>query len=305
MSRAHTKQINGILLLDKPLGLSSHSALKMAQYHLSAQKAGHTGSLDPLATGMLPLCFGQATKYAGFLLSERKCYQTIMQLGATTTTGDAEGEKLSEQPIPVITAQHLLALQAAFIGDQQQIPPMYSALKHQGKPLYQLARQGICIERPARTVMIDQLSIDNYCPNTQHISLTVVCSTGTYIRTLVEDMGRYLGCGAYVHQLHRLWVCPFQNHPMLGLDALLDSEPASIIDKLLSLDSVLPALLPSISLNSVQSDLLCKGQAQLCTVDTDLGLKAVLNHESSFLGVAELTLGGWLKPKRLMQQKTG
>ena len=200
------RKVDGVLILDKPRGMSSNAALQKVRWLLNAEKAGHTGSLDPLATGVLPLCFGEATKFSQYLLDADKGYETVMQLGVTTTTGDAEGEVVEQRPVEVGEAQLLEALEG-FRGAISQIPPMYSALKRDGQPLYKLARAGEVVEREARSVTIARLELAAF--EGDRPRLQVACSKGTYIRTLVEDIGQVLGCGAHVAELRRTQVGPF------------------------------------------------------------------------------------------------
>src|SRR5579862_9142002 len=212
------RQIHGILLLDKPLGMTSNAALQKVKRLFNAKKAGHTGSLDPLATGMLPICFGEATKFSQFLLESDKCYQVEAKLGVKTRTGDAEGEVIAVKPVMDLTCERLEAVLSQFVGQIQQIPPMYSALKIQGKPLYELARQGIEIPREARSVQIYRLQLIDFQAET--LKFEVQCSKGTYVRTLVEDIGELLGCGAHVSALRRTVVLPYNEIKMYTLDAL-------------------------------------------------------------------------------------
>lgn len=213
--------IDGILLLDKPLGVSSNYVLQKTKYLLNALKAGHTGSLDPLASGMLPICFGKATKLSRFMLEADKSYEFTICLGVTTTTGDAEGEILSTKPVPSLTGNDLDSLVRHFQGTHQQIPPMYSALKYQGQPLYKLARAGKSVPRAPRTITISKLTLNSlHATHGNQLNFTTVCSKGTYIRTLAEEMGNYLGCGAHVQKLHRLYTSPFQSFSMIPLAAL-------------------------------------------------------------------------------------
>ncbi len=210
--------ISGVVLLNKPLGLSSNRALQKVKRLFGANKAGHTGSLDPLATGMLPICFGDATPFSQYLLDADKCYTVTACLGVKTTTGDQEGEVISSLPVPVYTEAAIHSVLSNFRGDLYQIPSMYSALKHEGKPLYKLARKGIEIAREARSITIHALEWLNM--DLPYISLRVVCSKGTYIRNLVEDIGDALGIGAHVVSLHREWISGLKQYPMLTLDAL-------------------------------------------------------------------------------------
>ena len=234
------RKLNGILLLDKALGMSSNKALQEARFLFLADKAGHTGSLDPLASGMLPLCFGEATKVSAFLLDSDKRYITTATLGYVSSTGDAEGEKLNPRPIPALTDDALEAVLARFRGAISQIPPMYSALKKDGKPLYKLARQGVEVEREARQVTIHSLQVLERTATT--ITLDVVCSKGTYIRTLVEDIGEVLGCGAYVSMLHRESVEPFTQFPMYTMEQLQALAGDGAQPNLNALDTVLLSL---------------------------------------------------------------
>lgn len=228
------RHLDGFLLLDKPLEASSNQALQFVKRLFEAKKAGHTGSLDPLATGMLPICFGRATKFAGYLLDSDKCYRTTAKLGVKMTTGDAEGEVLETRSVPVLDDVMLEAAIAPFRGRISQIPPMYSALKHKGQPLYKLARQGITIEREPREVVIH--SLDVLSVKADEIELLIRCTKGTYVRTLVEDIGEALGCGAHVSALRRDSVSPYENQPMYTrqtLEAIKAEESFAGLDRLI------------------------------------------------------------------------
>lgn len=207
-TRVQRRPVHGVLLLDKPLGLSSNDALQKAKWLLRAEKAGHTGTLDPLATGVLPLCFGAATKFSALQLEAPKTYEAIAVLGTTTSTGDAEGEVLTRTPVDPaqITPERLVAVQAQFTGPIRQVPPMHSALKKDGKALYELARAGITVEREARDVTIHalKLALTRTDQAQAAIKIVVTCSKGTYIRTLGEDIGQALGCGAHLSFLRRI-----------------------------------------------------------------------------------------------------
>jgi len=213
------REVNGILLLDKPKGITSNAALQMAKRLFKARKAGHSGSLDPIATGLLPICFGAATKCAGFLLDSDKHYQTTALLGIQTDTGDIEGNILNERPVPALAPETLEKILAAFRGPLSQIPPMYSAIKHQGQPLYKLARQGIVIEREPRAIVIHELSLLDYANH--QLRLEIRATKGTYVRTLVEDIGEALGCGAHVVELRRLGTGPYAADQMLPFETLM------------------------------------------------------------------------------------
>ena len=211
------RALHGVLLLDKPLGLSSNDALQKAKWLLRAEKAGHTGTLDPLATGLLPLCFGAGTKFSQISLDADKAYEAVLRLGVRTTTGDAEGEVLEQCDVQV-TREQIEAACLAFTGAIDQVPPMHSALKHEGRPLYEYARAGIVIERPSRRVTIHAIDIIDW--QDERLTLTVRCSKGTYIRTLAEDIGQRLGCGASLSALRRTASGPLAIGEAISLDAL-------------------------------------------------------------------------------------
>ena len=212
------RRLDGILLLDKPSGMSSNQALQRVRHLFRAEKAGHTGSLDPLATGLLPVCFGEATKIAGLLLGARKAYETIARLGATTDTDDADGAVLRERPVPLLDDATVVAALAPFHGRIRQRAPIYSALKQGGEPLYAMARRGEAVEAPEREVDVDTFRLvergDGW------LKLHVECGSGTYVRSLVRDLGEALGCGAHVASLRRLWVDPFRVPAMSTVEAL-------------------------------------------------------------------------------------
>ncbi|CAM5788988.1 tRNA pseudouridine(55) synthase TruB [Ottowia pentelensis] len=227
-TRVVRRPVHGVLLLDKPLGLSSNQALQKAKWLLRAEKAGHTGTLDPLASGVLPLCFGAATKFSGLHLDADKTYAATLQLGERTSTGDAEGEVVERRAVPAITAAELERVRQQFLGSITQVPPMHSALKKDGKPLYDYARAGIEVERAPRTVQISKLDMA-LAPADQAqsaINIIVMCSKGTYIRSLGEDIGQALGCGAHLSALRRLATGPFREMDCIGLPELeaLDEE---------------------------------------------------------------------------------
>lgn len=287
-------------MLDKPLRLSSNKALQDARFLFAAEKAGHTGSLDPLASGMLPLCFGEATKVSGFLLDSDKRYLTTARFGYTSSTGDDEGEKQLVHSNPQVTAAALEAVFAQFRGEIQQIPPMYSALKKDGQPLYKLARQGIEIDRPARTVQIHELKLVDCSADTA--TLEVHCSKGTYIRTLVEDMGTALGVGAYVAMLRRTMVAPFESYPMYALAdlQLLAQQGQEALDQLLlPLDRALTQF-PELMLSEAQAQLIQQGQRLvLDAAEGTYRLYKSGTESVTFIGLAELN-GSQLKAKRLL-----
>ena len=209
---------DAIILVNKPKGLSSNRVLQHVKRLVGAKKAGHTGSLDPLATGMLPICLGRATKVCEYLLARDKAYLARIKLGETTTTGDQEGEVLAKKTVPRFDNASIVAVLQAFSGKIKQVPPMYSALKHQGQPLYKLARAGVEIDRPAREVSIYSLELQKLV--LPFVDIRVVCSKGTYIRTLAEDIGKNLGVGAHLSSLHRLYCGGFETYPMYHLDEI-------------------------------------------------------------------------------------
>ncbi|WP_268890864.1 tRNA pseudouridine(55) synthase TruB [Cognatilysobacter lacus] len=233
------RSVDGILLLDKPAGMSSNQALQRVRHLFRASKAGHTGSLDPLATGLLPICFGEATKIAGLLLGSRKAYDTIARLGATTDTDDADGAVLRERPVPALDDATLTNALATFHGRIRQRAPIYSALKQGGERLYAMARRGDAVEAPERDVEVDAFRLVER--NGDSLRLHVECGSGTYVRSLVRDLGELLGCGAHVVELRRLWVDPFRAPVMLSLDeiAALAEDADALDSRLLSIDAAL------------------------------------------------------------------
>ena len=233
-------RVDGILLLDKPAGLTSNAALQRVKRALRADKAGHTGSLDPLATGMLPLCFGEATKIAGQLLGGRKRYLAHARLGTTTTTGDADGEPIETRRVPPLDRASIEALLARYTGKIVQRPPAYSAIKRGGVPLYKLARRGVAVEAPAREVVVDALALDAIEGGT--LVLDVTCGAGTYIRSLAADLGEALGCGAHLTALRRTWAAPFEDASMITLDAVLAATDRGEPVPLLPLEAGLAGL---------------------------------------------------------------
>jgi tRNA pseudouridine55 synthase len=294
------RDIDGIILLDKPLGLSSNQALGRVKYLLAARKAGHTGSLDPLATGLLPLCFGQATKVSGWLLDADKRYVAVARLGVETTTGDLEGEILREAPVPELSEAAIEAACAGLRGTITQIPPMYSALKHGGQRLYDLARKGIEVERAARTVTIHFLEVTPIPPD--RLRLEVHCSKGTYIRTLVQDLGRALGCGATVAQLRRTGHGAFDARDMVGMDTLeaaaAEGGPRALEAWLLPADRAL-ADRPALRLDAASARFLCQGQPVFVPGVRDHGPLRLYGASAEFLGIGELLDDGRVAPRRL------
>ena len=290
------KNINGVLLLDKPLGFSSNQALQKAKWLLQAAKAGHTGTLDPLATGLLPLCFGEATKFAHYLTDADKTYVATVKLGITTTTGDAEGEVLSSKTVHVNQAQFEQACRQ-FIGEISQIPPMYSALKHEGKALYEYARAGVEIERKARLVTIHSIT-----PNTFELdvaTITVTCTKGTYIRTLAEDIGALLGCGAHLIGLRRTVTANYQIAQSITLAQFEAMSEQQRLAALMPADSAVLDF-PALMLDADSTFYLRQGQAVWQSGIIPKGLLRLYNEQQDFLGLGEQQSDGKIAPKRLI-----
>lgn len=296
------RNVNGVFLLDKPLGFSSNQALQKVKWLLSAAKAGHTGTLDPLATGLLPICLGEATKFAQYVTDADKSYFVIVKLGVTTTTGDAEGEVLSTSPINVNSTQFEQVCQQ-FIGEISQIPPMYSALKHQGKALYEYAREGVDIGRQARLISIKNIQVDAFLGDTAQ--MTVTCSKGTYIRTLAEDIGAKLGCGAHLIGLRRTETAGYLLSQALTIERL-EALSLEVRDAfLLPVDSAIESL-PKVELNADTAYFLMQGQAVWQAGNTRQNLSVgdelrLYDESNSFLGLGFLQDDGKIAPKRLVQ----
>ena len=291
------RRLNGVLLLDKPQGLSSNTALQQARRLFAAEKAGHTGVLDPLATGLLPVCFGEATKFAQYLLDADKAYSATLKLGEATSTGDAEGEVVATARADMDLAEFQAAC-AALTGSIRQVPPMFSALKHEGKPLYEYARKGIVIERKARDITIYQIDITAFAPPAAQIN--VLCSKGTYIRTLSEDIAKHMGTLAHLTGLRRTATAGFditQSHTLEDLAALSEAGR----DALLLPCDVLVQHLPRLVLTAEQVKLLKFGQKPASTVlAADTPWRAY-SEQGEFVGlVAYLPREGCLKAVRLM-----
>nr|WP_272890907.1 tRNA pseudouridine(55) synthase TruB [Stutzerimonas sp. S1] len=290
-------------MLDKPRGFTSNAALQKVRWLLNAEKAGHTGSLDPLATGVLPLCFGEATKFSQYLLDADKGYETVMQLGVTTTTADAEGEVLERKPVAV-TREQLEALLPRFRGDIQQIPPMYSALKRDGQPLYKLARAGEVVEREPRSVNIARLEL--LALDGDKARLAVACSKGTYIRTLVEDLGRLLGCGAHVAELRRTQAGPFSLAQTVTLETLEQAHAeggAEALDVFLKpVDSGLEHW-PLLQFSEHSAYYWLHGQPVRAPDAPKYGMVRVQDHAGRFIGIGEVSEDGRIAPRRLIRSE--
>lgn len=294
--RRHGKFINGIVLLDKPAGITSNRALQIARRLFCARKAGHTGSLDPFATGMLPICFGEASKTAAFMIDSDKTYRASARLGVATDSGDIDGSIINELQVPALTEQVVKTVFDSFTGEIEQIPPMYSALKHEGQPLYKLAREGKTIERKSRKRVIHYLKLISV--DDKFLEFEVKCSKGTYIRTLAEDMAVALGSCAHLFSLRRLSVDPFDPALMVSLDQLEKDAQAGTIDQhLLPLDAGLPDW-PLVCLEARQALGFKNGNPQNHT-DGKTGWVRVCDQDQRPLGLGECTEEGLLKPKRV------
>ena len=289
------REIDGVFLLNKPLGFSSNQALKKIQWLFNAKKAGHTGTLDPMASGLLPICLGEATKFSHRLLEANKTYIATIQLGVTTTTGDQEGEVVSQKDV-VLKPNQLQETLQKFTGDITQIPPMFSALKFEGKPLYEYARQGIEIERKSRQVTIYDITLNKI--EESIVIVEVSCSKGTYIRTLAEDIGHALGCGAHLKGLERTQTGNFQLPDALTIEALEAMSMASREKTLLPVDALLEGL-SSIELTVTETEAIKKGQAIDFISENDNELR-LYGASGQFLGVGQPDLQGRLFPKRLI-----
>ena len=299
--RKRGRDITGILLLDKPMDMTSNKALQQTKFLYFAQKAGHTGALDPIATGVLPLCFGEATKFSHFLLNADKKYRVTAKLGQKTTTADREGEVIEEKPVNVSKEEFVKVVQQ-FIGTISQVPSMYSALKKDGVPLYKLARQGIEVEREAREVTIHSIDIVRF--ENEEFELDVHCSKGTYIRNLVEDMGDELGCGAHVQELCRTAVSHLQLSDCVTLAQLESMKQA---DEKLAMDELLMPLeqalhhLPVVELNDDEAYYIRLGQS-LQMPDVPEDEEFILKDPAGFLGIGCIDDDGKVAPRRLIKQ---
>lgn len=292
--RKSGRDLHGIILLDKRIGVSSNQALQEVRRLLNANKAGHTGALDPLATGVLPLCFGEATKVSALLLDDDKRYTVTLRLGMMTDTGDSEGKIVAEMPLPDFDEARLRLCLQQFVGEIEQVPPMYSALKHQGKKLYQLAREGITIEREARKIKIYQLGLLAF--DREQITLEVHCSKGTYIRSLAEDIGQALGSCATVIALRRTAAGMFDIEQTHDWDQLKAMDSQQLSEIMIPVDAPLAGI-PAVDLSEDQAIRIQQGQ-QIQT-EHKLGGKVRIYCEQSFLGLGESLLDGKLVPKKI------
>lgn len=295
------RDVHGVFLLDKSQGVSSNDIMQKVKRLFNANKAGHTGALDPLATGMLPICLGEATKFSQFLLDSDKRYRVIAKLGERTDTSDADGQVVQTRDVNV-DESHILTALDAFRGDILQVPTMFSALKHNGKPLYEYARAGITVEREARPITIFELLFVEY--QAPYLTLEVHCSKGTYIRTLVDDLGEALGCGAHVTMLRRLAVADYPVEQMMTLEDLqnlAENQPLEALDKLLlPMDSAVSRL-AKLNLTEVQTKAVGFGQrVKFENSENRYGQVRLFSHDLQFLGVAEIREDNVIRPSRMV-----
>jgi tRNA pseudouridine55 synthase len=298
---ARYETIDGLLLLNKPAGLTSNQALQRVKRLLNAKKGGHTGSLDPAATGMLPLCFGEATKVCAFLLDADKTYRVTARLGIATDTGDADGTEIATAAVPELATDKWREILESFLGESQQVPPMYSALKKDGKRLYTLARQGQTVEREPRPIRIDEISLLEIAGT--RLVFWVHCSKGTYVRTLVEDIAKKAGTVAHTARLHRESVGDFQADDMLdltGLEEVAAAGAEGLKARLLPPDTALEGL-AAVELDNDASDRFTVGQVNSVSAPATAGLVRVYGGANEFLGVGELSDDGQLAPKRVFR----
>ena len=300
MTRPLRRAVNGFLLLDKPINWTSNAALQAVKRLYQAAKAGHTGSLDPLASGLLPICLGEATKLSGFLLNADKSHRFTCRLGVTTATGDAEGEVLVTRPVGALSREGVEAALHRFTGVIQQIPPMYSALKRQGQPLYKLARKGIEVEREPREVTIHELRLLRL--EGEELDCEMRCSKGTYVRALAADLGEALGCGAHIAALRRTGVEPYDASRMVTQETLVERAAlgfAALDELLLPLDSAV-AQWPAVRVQADSAFYLRQGQPVLVPRAPTQGWVRLYLGEQEFLGLGEISDDGRVAPRRLL-----
>jgi tRNA pseudouridine55 synthase len=298
--RRHGRDLTGIILLDKPVGLGSTQALQRVKNLFQARKGGHTGSLDRLASGLLPLCFGEATKISGFLLNADKRYRSTFRLGVVTNTGDAEGEVIERHDAAELNEREILRVLAEFTGPIEQVPPMHSAIKHQGQRLYKLAHQGLTVERQPRSVTIYRLELLGFGDG--RLQVEVDCSKGTYIRTLAEDIGKRLGCGGSVETLHRFGAGPFEAKDMISLGELEERAESGLaaLDELLLPIEAAVAHWPGVSLPDAVAYYLRRGQPVLVPHAPTEGWVRIFAGGDRFVGIGEVLDDGRVAPRRLM-----
>ncbi|MBM4899052.1 tRNA pseudouridine(55) synthase TruB [Vibrio parahaemolyticus] len=305
--RRKGRPINGVILLDKPTGISSNDALQKVKRIYFAEKAGHTGALDPLATGMLPICLGEATKFSQFLLDSDKRYRVVAKLGERTNTSDSDGEVVETRPVDV-TLEKLEACIEKFRGESDQVPSMFSALKYQGKPLYEYARKGIEVPRESRKITVYEIILHRF--EGDEVEMEVHCSKGTYIRTIVDDLGEMLGCGAHVTMLRRTAVAKYPYEKMVTLEQLNELleqahreeiAPRELLDPLLMPMDTAVEDLPEVNLIPELADMVQHGQpVQVLGAPEQGPLRLTMGEERLFIGVGEMNDDGKIAPKRLV-----
>jgi tRNA pseudouridine55 synthase len=288
---------SGVLLLDKPLGLSSNAALQRVRTLFGRVKGGHVGRLDPLASGMLPICLGEATKVAGDLLAGRKCYRFSVALGSATATGDTEGTVTLARPVPPLSAPLVTAVLQRFLGVLEQVPPMYSAIKQDGQPLYRLARAGVSVPRAPRRIEIFALTLRGF--TLTHLDLEVLCSKGTYVRVLAADIAEELGTVGHVASLRRLYVEPFAEQTMHTLESLQGLAQRAEVPPLLPIDAALTHL-PALTLNDADRQRLLRGQRVASGPCAAAPRVRLYGPDGGFLGLGEVDGAGGLQPRRLL-----
>jgi tRNA pseudouridine55 synthase len=301
-TKRETRSLDGIVLLDKPEGFTSNQVLQKTKRLYRAKKAGHTGTLDPMATGMLPICFGSATRVSGLMLESSKRYRVAAVFGVATDTGDATGSETDVRDGPAVSIRDIESRVAQMIGPMSQIPPMYSAVKHEGKRLYALAREGKEVEREPRRIEIHEIEIENFA--WPRLSLTVHCSKGTYVRTLVTDLAQALGTVAHVGELRRLSVGPFLESQMVRLDRLEEASDGGLdcLDTwLLGIDAALMDR-PSFTVSGEQRQALRNGRTVTVSSDGVEGEHRLYGPEGEFFGTGELTVSGTLMPRRIFHR---
>ena len=299
--RRNPCSLDGLLLLDKPVGLTSNSALQKVKKLFRSKKAGHTGSLDPLASGMLPVCFGEATKFSRYLLTAHKCYRVTATLGIRTITGDSEGNILSEKKVPPLTLERIDSVLSQFRGEIQQVPPMYSALKYKGQPLYELARQGIEVVRKSRGIKVDKLILLNF--QNHNIEFELHCSKGTYVRTMVDDLGEMLDCGAHVSSLRRLTVGSYSENDMVNLSTLEEAKNYLNLNNYVKPIRVIVSHFPTVEVTSTIARSIRQGQAVRIPVTPPTeDFVQIVQKNGNFLGVAQVLKGGKIAPHRLLKE---
>ena len=295
--RKKGRDIHGIVLLDKRQGISSNKALQEVKRLYNANKAGHTGSLDPLATGLLPICLGEATKVSAYMLEDDKRYQTVIQLGVMTDTGDVDGTVLEQRNVPEISKEQLATCLTQFVGEIEQVPPMYSALKFNGRKLYELAREGITVERKARKITIYAIECLDF--SNDLLTLDVRCSKGTYIRTLAEDIGHFLGCGATVKELRRTQAGQFALANARVIEKLQELESDEALQSvLIAVDKPLQTL-PAIQISQIEADSIQQGQRISMPAGVDSSGMCRLYYKEQFLGLGEILMDAKIQPRKL------